>query len=351
MPTSPTEPADRSLILLVEPGESGSAWRLLDGISPVAHGRVDEAVPLEPARHILAVPGEQVALHWIDLEKGLTRAQAAAAARLILADRAAEPMADLHVAIGRAEDERVPVALVSRSAMAQWIADATDAGLSIESMIPTGMLLAPPEQGAVARRRGALVDYRGRELAFTTEEEVGALVAGEPIRELDDADYEAALPALLADPPIDLRQGDFAVRREGGAASRRARRIGILFLLFALISLAVQVAAILTHVFAADRLRSEADQLLAASAGGGRAIGFSNAATALFAAVQGSTGVEMVSLDFREGEGLRATLMADDPVNLAPIAPAVEARGLSARSGTPRSAGGRVALDLALGAR
>ena len=52
---------------------------------------------------MLAVPGERVAIHWLELAEGLAPAQAAAAARLMLADASAEPLADMHVAVGRPE--------------------------------------------------------------------------------------------------------------------------------------------------------------------------------------------------------------------------------------------------------
>src|SRR6185295_2050847 len=84
MPTSPTDPAD-----------SGATLRFADG---------RELVVVPGAGTALAVPGTEVAIHWLDLAGDLTLAQAAAAARLMLADASAEPLAELHVAAGRAEN-------------------------------------------------------------------------------------------------------------------------------------------------------------------------------------------------------------------------------------------------------
>src|SRR3712207_1710480 len=75
------------------------------------------------ARRMLIVPGTEVSIHWVDLGEGLTDAQAAAAARLMLSDATAEPLSEMHVAVGRREDGLTPVALASNRRMEEWIAD------------------------------------------------------------------------------------------------------------------------------------------------------------------------------------------------------------------------------------
>ena len=88
-------------------GTGGAGWPAPDG-SPL----------------VLAVPGEAVALHWLDLPD-LAPAQAAAAARMALADRLAE--ADPHITVAQGSGLR-PVAVVAREQMAGWLAEAARAG-------------------------------------------------------------------------------------------------------------------------------------------------------------------------------------------------------------------------------
>ena len=105
MPTSATEPSAGATTLLAFLGEAGAfgRWLLLDGRNRRRRGTGAEGLPASPARSVLAVPGDQLTLHWIELAEGLAPAQAAAAARLMLADASAQPLSTMHVAVGRRE--------------------------------------------------------------------------------------------------------------------------------------------------------------------------------------------------------------------------------------------------------
>jgi type II secretory pathway component PulL len=80
-------------------------WRLLSGGAVV--GRGDELAQLpdqQPwVRTVLAVPGTDVSLHWVELAENLTPVQAAAA-RLRLADELPDAIGEVHVAAGRREN-------------------------------------------------------------------------------------------------------------------------------------------------------------------------------------------------------------------------------------------------------
>ena len=104
-------------------------------------------------RRAAAVPGDEVAIHWLDLAEGLAPAQAAAAARLMLADASAAPLADMHVAVGRRENGLTPVALVPNARMAAWLAAwvAGDPDIVAALALPA----APAGRGLrAARQRG-----------------------------------------------------------------------------------------------------------------------------------------------------------------------------------------------------
>jgi len=316
MPTSPTDSAD-----------SGALLRFADG---------RELIVVPGTGTALAVPGTEVAIHWLELAGDLAPAQAAAAARLMLADASADPLADMHVAVGRPESGRTPVALVPAAAMAEWVTADPDL------VIPSNLLLIPPEQGLV--RRG--LDHRGRAQAFSAEPELAALLIGEaPVAELDEAAFEAGLPAALAEPVLNLRQGAFARRRQWRIDRGSLRRVALLGGALALVSLVVQFAAIMRYSFAADRLEAEAAALgpVAASRPG-----FGALAPLLFEAVRSTPNFELTRLEYRADGSLAATVSADSPATLAAFRARAEASGLRVEGGALSGAGGRPSAELVL---
>ena len=81
--------ADTALVFLDREGLP-ERWLLLDSAQVILRGEFGEPLPM-PANAVMVVPGESVAIHWLELAENLAPAQAAAAARLLLADASAEP--------------------------------------------------------------------------------------------------------------------------------------------------------------------------------------------------------------------------------------------------------------------
>jgi general secretion pathway protein L len=350
MKTSQAEPADAAtlLVFIDEAGGLGR-WLLLGDGGIVARGEGSDGLPDVPARIVLAAPGEQLTLRWLDLAEGLAPAQAAAAARLMLADASAEPLSSLHVAVGRPEEGLTPAAMVPDAKMAQWLAAAEAAGLDPDAIVPGPLLLPVPERGFVQRPRGALSDYRGPAAAFSLEPELAeSLVAGAPVETLDESVFEAALVPPVGSPPLDLRQGPFARRRQWRLEGRRLRRVAMLAMALAVLTLAVQVSNILAYTFAADRAQAEADALNARARVGGADAGpgFGATATALFTAVRDTPSVELARIEYRADGSLAATVMLDSPATLDALRTRMEAAGLRVEAGETRTAGGRPAADV-----
>ncbi len=349
MKTSATDPPAAAPLLIVFADETGrlGCWLLLDR-DESASGEVAAGLPAGQARTVLVVPGEQVTLHWLELAEGLTGPQAAAAARLMLADASADPLADMHVAVGRAERGRTPVALAPAASMSAWLAAAASVALDPDLVTPSPMLLAPPDAGFVRRQVTTVWDYRGPAAAFAIEPELaGPLVGEASVDTIDEARFAAGLPALLAAPALDLRQGPFARRRQWRMEGRRLRRVAALAVALAGLSLAVQVATILSFTFAADRLEAEAAALAGAPGAGADARpGFGAAAAILFEAVRATPNVELSRIDYRADGSLDATVMLDSPATFAALQARIEAGGLSVEPGERRSAGGRPTADL-----
>ena len=292
-----------------------------------------------PGRTALAVPGADVVLHWLDLAGDLTPVQAAAAARLMLADASAEPLGDMHVAAGRAENGLTAIALVPAARMEAWLAD----GLDPDLIVPETLLLSPPAEGLA--RRG--LDHRGLALAFSMEPELAALVVGDaPVAEIGEGAFTAGLPAALAEPVVNLRQGAFAKRRIWRIDTGRARRVALLAAALLLLSLVLQLATIMRYSFDADRMERET-AALAPPAAPARA-NFDLLAPILFEAVRSTPNLQLTRLEYRPDGSLGATVQVDAPATLAAFRARAEASGAAVEAGALQSAGGAQSAELVL---
>jgi len=290
------------------------------------------------------VPGSDVAIHWLELAEGLAPAQAAAAARLLLADASAEPLAEMHVAVGRAERGLTPVALAPKARMAEWTASDPDI------VLPSPFLLLPPEEGLVRRDTDSVPDFRGQAAAFSVEPELAALLIGDaPVRPADDEAIEAGLGAALAEPALNLRQGAFARRRRWSVDRSSARRVALLALALVAATLLLQVATIMRYAFAADRLEAEAAALAesAPAAADGRP-GFAPLAAILFDAVRAVPNVELSRIDYRPDGSLSAIVLYDSPATLAMLRRQIETGGVAVEAGAPQGGGTRPGVELVL---
>jgi general secretion pathway protein L len=346
MPISPTDPP--LLLAFAGEGAAPGRWLLIEGGRVVARGEEGDEILLAPGtRTALAVPGAEVAIHWLDLAEGLTPAQAAAAARLMLADASAEGLADMHVAVGLPERDLTPVALAPAERMAAWIARDPD------MIVPTSLLLVPPEEGLVRRDGGRTTtpDYRGPAVAFSVEPELAALLVGEaPVAAVDEAAFEAGLAAALSPPAVNLRQGAFARRRQWRVDGSSLRRVAWLALALAAVSLVVQLALILSYSSSASRIEDEAAALAARAPAGAQARpGFTPLAATLFDAIRAVPSVELSVLDYRPDGALSAIVTTDGPATLQALRRRIEASGLTVQDGAAQPGGGaRTAAELLL---
>lgn len=290
------------------------------------------------------VPGTEVAIHWLELAGDLAPAQAAAAARLMLADASADPLRDMHVAVGRPERGLTPVALAPTALMAEWIASDPDI------ILPSPFLMLPPDEGFIRRDAGAVPDYRAWGAAFSAEPELAALlVGGAPVAPADEGALELGLGQALENPAINLRQGAFARRRQWNLDKGRARRIALLALALVAATLILQLAAITRYAFAADRLEAEAADIIAsAPPGSDSRPGFAPLASILFDSVRAIPNVELTRIDYRPDGSLSAIVQVDNPATLAIFRRHIEASGLDVETGALQSGGARPSAELVL---
>jgi general secretion pathway protein L len=355
------------LLFLAPAGAGAGGWMLLRDGAVAERGAGLEALPAGVRTGVAVVPGEEVGLHWLDLPAGLAPAQAQAAARLMAAEATAQPLGEMHVAVGR---EAAPgalraVALAPVAAMERWLETARAAGVEPELVIPDTALLPVPELGFVRFERGGVSLWRGAEAAFALEPELAELVVGDaPVAELDVAAFEAGLAQAVAQPLVNLRQGPFARRREWRMQEGRARRLAMLAAALAIVTLALQIAQILIYTLAADRMEEETRRIAATalsrspgSAGAGdlnrrlaelrgAGLGFGPVAVTVFAAVKAVPNVELSSLTFGSDGTLRIAVRGDAPASLDGFAQRVEAGGFAVDRMPPRTADGRQIQDM-----
>lgn len=314
----------------------------LAGDGAVLRGAGDVPAPEPGEAVVLAVPGSDVAVHWLGLDEGLAPAQAVAAARLMLADRVASPLADLHGASGRAEAGLTPVAIVPSARMAEWLVAAQSLGVDPDAIVPAPFLLAAPDEGFA--RHGD--DYRAAGAAFTLEPELAeALVAGASVIELDGPRFEAGLAATLAAPAMNLRQGPFAKRTQWVSGQGWARRMALLALVLVALILLAQVIDIVRHNRTAARLEAEAVVLAAPAASSGSR-SFGGAAANLFEAIRATPNAELARIEYRPDGSFTLSVHTDSPATLAALRGRIEASGQAVEQGAAGSAGGRPVTDL-----
>ena len=355
------------LLLFLARAGGVAGWLLLRGDAVAARGEGLAELPLGAARVVAVVPGEEVGLHWLELPAGLAPAQAQAAARLLAAEVSAQPLAEVHVAVGREGEAGAlrPVALAPVEAMERWLESARAAGVEPDLVIPDTALLPAPEEGFVRFDRGGMALWRGPEAAFALEPDLAQLVVGAaPVAVLDPLAFEAGLPAALDRPLVNLRQGPFARRRAFRLQGPRLRRLALLGAALAAVTLVLQIVQIMLYTLAADRVEEEtrriaatalsrspgsagADDLgrrLAELRGGG--VGFGAIAGAVFAAVKAAPNVELSALSFAPDGSLRITARADSPASLADLGQRIEGSGFAAARMPPRSEGARQVQDM-----
>jgi len=335
--------------LEVASGRVAARGRALEGLPGLTDPKTGRALAVAAV-----VPGEAVSLHWLEIPAGLTPAQAAAAARLIAADVSAQPIADMHVAVGPElpDSSLRPVALVPALAMAGWIGRLQAEGLDPDLILPEPLLLPVPEEGFVRYDRGTLPLFRGQGDAFSAEPELAELVTrGAPVRTLDHDAFETHLASALAALPVNLRQGAFAKRRRWKIEWPLVRRLAGFAALLLLVTLLLQVMTIFRYTFEADRLEAET-RALARSAGPIPAVriggGYAGLASALFGALNGTPNAELTALIYDQSGVLRATIQADSPATLESVRQRIGAGAFEVELGPLRAGGGRPTADITI---
>lgn len=236
--------------------ESALSWWRAEEAHIIARGQ-DFSPPSRDGDAPVAalIPAADTVIRTLDMGD-MGAAQAEAAARYRAADLSIG--SDLFVAvraIGKADDGGMHVlcATIARATLADHLAELALRGLDPDLIIPVGLLLPAAEQ-PVSATFGDLSANRAGDLILPPDEALGALLLGQdaPVT-LDQDARDAALVATLADPPLNLRQADFARRTPLFALGPGQGRV-LAWLMGALlfVSLAIPLIEIGKHYLGAD---------------------------------------------------------------------------------------------------
>jgi general secretion pathway protein L len=244
-------------------------WWCVRGDDVVVGGSGDSWPGAEADDRVIAlVPAADAPVRWLTLQ-GLTPPQAATAARLQAAEAQLGDASANHVAAGLPnDDEAVPTAIVTREAMARWIAELGELDLSAAAIVPVAALVPPRGDGAPLRVHiggEALLQCGG--VTAAADAELDALrLRGSEATLASDADVSAWLAALAAHVPLNLRTGEFAARTASTLTASMQRWLVGAAAALLLVSFMVPVAQYLHASGAVER--AEARALAAAKQAG-----------------------------------------------------------------------------------
>ena len=355
--------------------ERSGLWSLTEAgpvcIEPAASGR---AVVLVPSEHVLILTA--------DLPLATARARLAALP-FALEDRVAEPLDEVHIALGvETAPKRYLAAAVRHALMIGWVARLDAEGLGRAALVPDAFALPPPDETSwsvgLHDGRALVRTPQGTGFAVPLSLLPSAWAAagrpflvsyGQPLpselpstRGLENA---GSLLALLAPPPLDLRQGPYSARDLPTAAM--VRRLAVVLaagvVAHAAIAgadtLALQRIADERHAQALEMIRrvapnTAADADLVAEfdrlypAGGGDRSGLLPLMSRTFAALQPlSAELALQTVGYAAaGNTLSLKVEAADMAGLQRIDSTLTAAGLSTASGPSTSEQGRATGEI-----
>jgi general secretion pathway protein L len=356
-----------TMLLFLPAGATGYRWIRMVDARVVAEG---EGLPEGDDPVVAVAPAEDVALHWAELPSR-SPAQSVAAARLLVVEASAAPLAELHVAVGDEGTSERPIGVVGAGLMRDWLAALAGAGIDPVAIVPAPMLLPRPDHGYARAEIAGCGVVRGRSSGFADEPPLTELMTGgvAPVA-LDGDALTAALAAAVATPSLDLRQGPFARRRRFALDWALIRRLAVLALLILAVTLAISLVRIAKYSFGATAIEAQADAIARAGLPRGETVtdsarqlderlsrvrgpglGFSATTAAVFAAVRATPGSEVTALDFQANGDLRLSVAVEREALATDLKRRIESAGFAVRAGTFQSAAGRVTGELTVSVR
>jgi general secretion pathway protein L len=231
--------------------------------------------------------------------------------------------------------------------------------------VPSPLLLAYPDEGYVRAILGDEIVLRGVDSGFAEDEVLTPLITRDaPMITLDKDALEAALIATAANPPINLREGEFARRRQWRVDPLLMKRTIWIAAALLLVSLLIPLTQIARLSWASDTLEQTSASLAQAALGeavapeaavgaldvrltalrGGGA-GFVKTAAAASRAIEATANVELTAMTFNPDGALRLTLRATTADEIATVQARMRAAGLDVTSGPVNPSQGQPTVE------
>lgn len=341
----------RALLLFAEDqvGAIEGWFRLVDGRVVARGSQIDVLPPREAGERLfLLLAGSEVTMRWLALPM-LTEAQALAAARLAIADDSLGPIDALHVVLGRVHGGHRLVAAIAHERIAAWLDWAASLGIDPDHIVPLPLLIAHGEGPARAWARPRRTLVHGAFQAFAAEPELAEVLLGDAtIEAIDDARFEAELPAALLALPLDLRQGAWRRRQAWRVDGQWRRRMLRYTVAAAILFMLIPVARLGRLAWDAYRMHGEAAEVAQSALGSrdkpddpraalqhrleelqGPGMGFVAGSAVLFGAVRQTPNVELADLTFGEDGTLLASVRSTSGADLAELVRRIGSSGLA----------------------
>jgi len=349
-------------------------WYRVDGARIARRGRGTEWLPPERSdeqaepvgRVMLVLPPHATTLHWI-ATPGMTARQGAAAARLMALEASIGEAGGLHAVVAANDDPEAPhvVAIASQSAMAHWVGWCAEHGIEQASFVPAGLLLPAPESGFVRGPVGGLEVVRGGDTAFDGEDAAAPFIIGEQaVVPVPPETVDAALLDALEEPPLDLRQGSYAVARPRLFDRARLTRMLVMVGLMALASLLISLITIIRLNAEAARLDAQTvalaqtidpaiadpeaadSRMTARLAGPGGRGGFTGMMAGVMTAMQANPNVVLNNVNQGADGSLRLQLAAGRAEEINDVLIAIQEAGWRISANAVQQRGDRLTADI-----
>lgn len=342
--------------LVVFLGGDSLPWLQVENGKVVAHG--DDLSGSDDC--VLAIVPSRGVTYRTASFGDLSRAQALAAARLDAADVSLG--SDRHVAVADAGDYYV---VTDKVTMQGWLSRLAERELQAIALIPSPSLLPVPVSGFVRAELPHEIVLRSAHTALAEDGVISSLVVGDqPVANLGQAEFEATVAAIAEHPPINLLQGDFAIRTNWEAIPGYWRRTAILAALLVGLTLAIPLAQWMRLSTATAELDRQSATIAAKALGetsgsddaaerlqdelidqrGGGA-GFLATQAAVTKAIETIPGVELASLSFDPDGTMRTMIRATGRPEIDALRRAVEAHRFSVTEGTQTTTQGRAEVE------
>ncbi len=320
---------------------------------------------------VMVVPGIEVTARWLHLPTRSEK-QALAAARMQMEDELALGAQALHLALGPLEQDGFRLVVsVSREQMQVWIDSARQHGLEPDVLIPDHLTLPEPVDGQTlaALMPDWVAIVRGPRLAFCCDSDLL------PVLLKDVAPTTASPPQLermitqgALTPPVNLLQGEFAVRRRGGFLTGNRLRLAVLAGLLLISPVLIQIGQAVHLHISAERLKAQSAAAAASVLPAGAAVqnpvqalqdrfrqldlaagGPARRIARLFSTLEAAGGVQIESLTVASDGVLQASLRHPMAQDIEKLGVALRGNGIEMRKVSSRDESGVMVTDVALG--